>query len=137
MAETPEDLAGVPIGVVLPKTVDDVVATVALARKFGAPILARGGGTSLAGQCCNVAVVLDMSKYMNHVVELDPHQGRARRRAAEVHAGLERDVERRPACRLACSRDRLGLGMRPAAGLRRVRAASGRLPSRRSSAPPR
>src|SRR5688500_2763973 len=59
-----------PIGVVRPKTVDDVIATVALTRKFGAPILARGGGTSLAGQCCNVAVVLDMSKYMNRILEL-------------------------------------------------------------------
>lgn len=50
----------VPIGVVVPHDEDDVIATVALARKFGAPILARGGGTSLAGQCCNVAVVIDM-----------------------------------------------------------------------------
>ena len=73
----------VPIGVVLPKTVDDVIATVALARKFGAPILARGGGTSLAGQCCNVAVVLDMSKYMNRILELDPMQ-----RFARVEPGL-------------------------------------------------
>src|SRR5215213_8337971 len=54
----------VPIGVVMPRDADDVIATVALARKYGAPILARGAGTSLAGQCCNVAVVLDMSKYM-------------------------------------------------------------------------
>src|SRR5712671_7634870 len=54
----------VPIGVVLPRDADDVIATVALARKHGAPILARGGGTSLAGQCCNVAVVMDFSKYM-------------------------------------------------------------------------
>ena len=52
----------VPIGVVIPKSVEDVVAAVAAARTFGAPILARGGGTSLAGQCCNVAVVLDFSK---------------------------------------------------------------------------
>src|SRR5882672_7315245 len=42
----------VPIGVVVPRDADDVIATVALARKHGAPILARGGGTSLAGQCC-------------------------------------------------------------------------------------
>ncbi|HEX7422019.1 MAG TPA: FAD-linked oxidase C-terminal domain-containing protein [Thermoanaerobaculia bacterium] len=62
----------VPIGVVIPKRADDVIAAVALARKFGAPILARGGGTSLAGQCCNVAVVIDFSKYMNRVIELDP-----------------------------------------------------------------
>src|SRR5579871_1248348 len=46
----------VPIGVVIPRTIDDVIATVATARKYGAPILARGGGTSLAGQCCNIAV---------------------------------------------------------------------------------
>jgi FAD/FMN-containing dehydrogenase len=62
----------VPIGVVVPKTVDDVVATVNAARRFGAPILARGGGTSLAGQCCNVAVVLDFSKYLNRIIHLDP-----------------------------------------------------------------
>src|SRR5438094_1492516 len=62
----------VPIGVVVPKTVDDVISTVAICRKYGAPILARGGGTSLAGQCCNVAVVLDFSKYLNKIVELDP-----------------------------------------------------------------
>src|SRR5437867_1319423 len=61
----------VPIGVVMPQNADDVMATVALARKFGAPILARGGGTSLAGQCCNVAVVMDFSKYMNRIVDLD------------------------------------------------------------------
>src|SRR5579884_1608180 len=61
----------VPIGVVLPRDLDDVVATVAAARRFGAPILSRGGGTSLAGQCCNVAVVMDMSKYMHAVRGID------------------------------------------------------------------
>src|SRR5438094_3344481 len=61
----------VPIGVVMPRDVDDVVATVAVARKHGAPILARGGGTSLAGQCCNVAVVLDFSKYMHEIIDLN------------------------------------------------------------------
>jgi hypothetical protein len=48
----------VPIGVVLPRDIDDITATMATARRYGAPVLARGGGTSLAGQCCNVAVVL-------------------------------------------------------------------------------
>jgi FAD/FMN-containing dehydrogenase/Fe-S oxidoreductase len=62
----------VPIGVVLPRDVDDVIATVAIAREFGAPILSRGGGTSLAGQCCNVAVILDFSKYMNGIIEMNP-----------------------------------------------------------------
>jgi FAD/FMN-containing dehydrogenase/Fe-S oxidoreductase len=60
-----------PIGVVLPKSADDVVETVALCREFGAPLLSRGGGTSLAGQCCNVAVVMDMSKYYNRILEIN------------------------------------------------------------------
>jgi len=64
----------VPIGVVLPRTEDDVIATVALAREFGAPILSRGGGTSLAGQCCNVAVVIDFSKYMHEILEMNPDE---------------------------------------------------------------
>src|SRR5689334_1195890 len=62
----------VPIGVVVPKSTEDVERTVAVSRKFGAPILSRGGGTSLAGQCCNVAVVMDWSKYLHHIVELNP-----------------------------------------------------------------
>ena len=76
----------IPIGVVLPRSADDVIATVALARKFGAPILARGGGTSLAGQCCNVAVVMDFSKYMHRILELDPKQ-----RFARVEPGIVLD----------------------------------------------
>jgi FAD/FMN-containing dehydrogenase/Fe-S oxidoreductase len=68
----------VPIGVVLPRDVEDVIATIAVCRRYGAPLLPRGGGTSLAGQCCNVAVVLDFSKYMNSVIEIDPHKRQAR-----------------------------------------------------------
>ena len=60
-----------PIGVVIPRSKADVEATVALACKYGAPILSRGGGTSLAGQCCNVAVVMDFSKYMHNILEID------------------------------------------------------------------
>src|SRR5881398_1094824 len=66
----------VPIGVVIPRAEDDVAATIAACRAFGAPVVPRGGGTSLAGQCCNVAVVLDMSKYMHAIVELDPAERR-------------------------------------------------------------
>jgi FAD/FMN-containing dehydrogenase/Fe-S oxidoreductase len=62
----------IPIGLVLPRDEGDVVAAVAACRKFGAPVLPRGAGTSLAGQCCNVAVILDFTKYMNQIVELDP-----------------------------------------------------------------
>jgi FAD/FMN-containing dehydrogenase len=51
----------VPIGVVIPRTIEDVVETLAVCRRRGAPVLARGGGTSLAGQCCNVAVVMDFT----------------------------------------------------------------------------
>src|SRR5438046_4300223 len=73
----------IPIGVVLPRDVDDVLATVFIARQYGAPILCRGGGTSLAGQCCNVAVVLDFSKYMAKILEIDPA-----RRLARVQPGV-------------------------------------------------
>ena len=62
----------VPIGVVLPRDNDDVIAAISLAREHGAPLLCRGGGTSLAGQCCNVAVVLDFTKYMANILEIDP-----------------------------------------------------------------
>jgi FAD/FMN-containing dehydrogenase len=61
----------VPIGVVVTRDKDDVVATVSEARRFGAPVLSRGCGTSLAGQCCNVAVVMDFSKYMNRVIRMN------------------------------------------------------------------
>ena len=68
----------VPIGVVVPKSREDVIQTVAACRKFGAPVLSRGGGTSLAGQCCNVAIVMDWSKYLHGVIELNPLQKYAR-----------------------------------------------------------
>jgi len=55
----------------MPRDDADVIAAVAACRKYGAPVLARGAGTSLAGQCCNVAVVLDFTKYMNRILELD------------------------------------------------------------------
>jgi len=75
-----------PIGVVLPRSIDDVVATVAACREQGVPVLSRGGGTSLAGQCCNVAVIMDFSKYLNEVLEID-----ADRRFARVQPGVVLD----------------------------------------------
>jgi FAD/FMN-containing dehydrogenase/Fe-S oxidoreductase len=68
----------VPIGVVLPRSIDDVVATLEACRSHGAPVLPRGGGTSLVGQCTNVAVVIDFSKYMNRILEVDVENKRAR-----------------------------------------------------------
>jgi FAD/FMN-containing dehydrogenase/Fe-S oxidoreductase len=61
----------IPIGLVIPRDEQDVINTVALCRKHKAPILTRGAGTSLAGQSCNAAVVLDFSKYMNAIGEVD------------------------------------------------------------------
>jgi FAD/FMN-containing dehydrogenase/Fe-S oxidoreductase len=85
----------VPIGVVVPRSTDAVVQTIALCRSYGAPVLPRGCGTSLAGNCCNVAVVMDCSKYLHHILTLNPQQKMARvqpgailddlRHAAEQH----------------------------------------------------
>ncbi len=68
----------VPIGVVLPRSTDDIVAAVALCRAHGAPLLARGGGTSQCGQGVNVAVVIDCSKYLHQVLGVDAQAGLAR-----------------------------------------------------------
>jgi FAD/FMN-containing dehydrogenase/Fe-S oxidoreductase len=61
----------VPIGVVVPRTVDDAEAAVAVCREHGAPILSRGGGTNLAGSTTNTAVVIDWTKYCHRLVSLD------------------------------------------------------------------
>ena len=76
----------VPIGVVIPRSVDGVVQAVAVCREFGAPVVSRGGGTSLAGQACNVAVVIDWSKYCRHLVAVDP-----RARTCVVEPGIVLD----------------------------------------------
>jgi FAD/FMN-containing dehydrogenase/Fe-S oxidoreductase len=62
----------VPLAVVVPADVDDLLATVAVCRRNDVPFLPRGGGTSQNGQCVNVAVVADASKYVNRVVSVDP-----------------------------------------------------------------
>ncbi|HEY8068008.1 MAG TPA: FAD-binding and (Fe-S)-binding domain-containing protein [Burkholderiales bacterium] len=91
----------VPIGVVLPRTVEDIVAAVAACREHGVPILARGGGTSLCGQTVNVAVVIDSSKYLDRVLELD-----AASRTARVEPGVVCDA-------LRASAERYGLTFAP------------------------
>jgi FAD/FMN-containing dehydrogenase/Fe-S oxidoreductase len=67
----------IPIGVITPRHKGDIAAALAVARENAMPILARGGGTSLAGQAANAALVLDFSKYMNHIVAIDAAHGRA------------------------------------------------------------
>ncbi len=76
----------VPLGVVYPVDEDDVVRIVEICSRHDAPILARGAGTSLAGQACNVAVVLDMSRHMNAILDIDPV-----RRVARVQPGVVLD----------------------------------------------
>src|SRR5262245_14819047 len=63
-----------PIGVVIPRTHEDVIATVEAAREFKAPLLPRGAGTSLAGQTVGDAVIMDMSKYLNRVLEVNTEE---------------------------------------------------------------
>ncbi len=72
-----------PIGVVIPKSAEDVVSTLEICRKYRAPVLSRGGGTSLSGSTVNIAVVVDMSKYFNRVLEVN-----ARERWARVEPGV-------------------------------------------------
>jgi FAD/FMN-containing dehydrogenase len=76
----------IPIGIVIPRHKEDIIQTVALCREYRVPLLNRGGGTSLAGQCCNVAVVIDMSKYMRGVLHVD-----AERRIGRVQPGCVLD----------------------------------------------
>jgi FAD/FMN-containing dehydrogenase len=75
-----------PIGVILPRTAADVEAAIAECRAVGAAVLPRGGGTSLAGQCANVAVVFDFSRYMNGLRSIDPD-----RKLAVVEPGIVLD----------------------------------------------
>ncbi|HEV8317245.1 MAG TPA: FAD-linked oxidase C-terminal domain-containing protein, partial [Vicinamibacterales bacterium] len=79
----------IPIGLVIPRDPEDVIAAVATCRKFDAPILPRGAGTSLAGQCCNVAIVLDFTKSMNRILEMN-----AEERFARVQPGVVLDTLR-------------------------------------------
>ena len=63
-----------PIGVTLPKNPDDVSAIIDICNKNNTAVLPRGGGTSLSGQTVNSAVVMDFSKYMNNVIEINPEE---------------------------------------------------------------
>jgi FAD/FMN-containing dehydrogenase/Fe-S oxidoreductase len=94
----------IPIGVVFPRSNEDVWAALEVCRQFGAPVLSRGGGTSLAGQCCNVAVILDFSRHMNGILEIDPA-----RRIARVQPGVILDK-----LRSAAEKHQLTFGPDPA-----------------------
>ncbi|MEX2599613.1 MAG: FAD-binding and (Fe-S)-binding domain-containing protein, partial [Dehalococcoidia bacterium] len=81
-----------PVGVVIPKTADDVEAAMRTAREHGIPVLPRGGGTGLAGQTCNHAIVIDFSKYMRNVLEVSPEEHWARVQPGIVNNHLSRQV---------------------------------------------
>lgn len=67
-----------PLGVVIPRTRDDLITTVQIAGELQVPITARGGGTSLSGQSIGPGIVIDCSKYLNRILDLDPVRGRVR-----------------------------------------------------------
>jgi FAD/FMN-containing dehydrogenase/Fe-S oxidoreductase len=77
----------VPLGVVVPHNVEAAVAAVQVCRQHGAPVLSRGGGTSLAGECTNVAVVIDWSKYCDRLLSVDVES-----RSCVVEPGIVLDV---------------------------------------------
>ena len=93
-----------PIGVVRPADTDDLVETIRVCRDHEAPVTLRGGGTSLAGQATNAAVVVDVSRHLNRIVELDPA-----RRIARVQPGVILDD-----LRAAAERHGLTFGPDPA-----------------------
>jgi FAD/FMN-containing dehydrogenase/Fe-S oxidoreductase len=82
-----------PIGVVLPRTADDVIAVVETAARHGVPVLPRGGGTSLAGQTVGHAVVMDFSKYMRHVIEVNAEERWVRTQPGIILDELNRHLE--------------------------------------------
>lgn len=83
-----------PLGVVLPRDAEDVEKVMRIAAEQRVPVLPRGGGTALAGQTVAAAIIIDFSKYMNRVLELDPDRGRAR-----VQPGLRLDRLNRAAAK--------------------------------------
>jgi FAD/FMN-containing dehydrogenase/Fe-S oxidoreductase len=84
----------IPIGLVIPRTIDDVLATVATTREHGIPLLSRGAGTSIAGQCCNTAIIMDFSKYLNKIIEIDPDSKTARVQPGIVLDTLRNETEK-------------------------------------------
>ena len=69
----------VPIGVVIPRTLEDIVAAHRVCADFGAPVVNRGGGTSLSGETVNYAVVIDNSKYLTRIGDVDAGAAAGRR----------------------------------------------------------
>ena len=82
-----------PIGVVIPKTDEDVIAVIETANRYGIPVLPRGGGTSLAGQTVGEAIVIDFSKYMRKVAEINAEEGWVRTQPGIILDELNQRLE--------------------------------------------
>ena len=81
-----------PIGVVIPRNVEDVLAVIEVAKENGVPVLPRAGGTSLAGQTVNHAIVTDFSKYLNQIIEVNQEEQWARVQPGIVLDDLNRQL---------------------------------------------
>jgi FAD/FMN-containing dehydrogenase/Fe-S oxidoreductase len=83
-----------PLGVVIPRTVDDIHVTLQVAGEMRVPLTARGGGTSLSGQSIGPGIVLDCSKYLNKIIALDPESRTARIQPGVILDQLNREAAR-------------------------------------------
>ncbi|MGH3444698.1 MAG: FAD-binding and (Fe-S)-binding domain-containing protein, partial [Nocardioidaceae bacterium] len=78
--------------VVLPRDTDELIATVAVARETGTPLTMRGAGTSMAGNAVGAGIVVDASRHLNRVLEIDPQARTARVQPGVVHAALQKQA---------------------------------------------
>lgn len=83
-----------PLAVVFPRSVDDVVAVMAACRETETPLISRGGGTSMAGNAVGPGIVLDFSRHMNRILGIDEAAGAADVEAGVVLSTLTREAER-------------------------------------------
>jgi FAD/FMN-containing dehydrogenase/Fe-S oxidoreductase len=82
-----------PVGVALPRNADEVIAAVGIARKHGVPVLPRGGGSSLAGQAVGHALILDLSRHMAEILEIDPEACTVCTQPGITHGALNKAVQ--------------------------------------------
>ncbi len=94
-----------PLAVVFPRSADEVVATLAVCRESGTPLISRGGGTSMAGNAIGPGVVLDFSRHMNRIQAVDPAAGTVAVDPGVVLAVLSREVEKATGSRFTFAPD--------------------------------
>jgi len=82
-----------PVGVIWPRDKDEVAAVVEIARKHNTPVLPRGAGSSLAGQAIGKALIMDFSRHMDQVLDLNPEQNSVTVQPGVVLGTLNRDLE--------------------------------------------